>query len=64
MGMRLLKAFARSALLVAFFFIGVMSVHLIAAAGFVLGGPVLALAIYLFFIAVFLAGLMVASDIY
>ncbi len=61
--MRFLKTFARSAALVIWFFIGVMAVHFIAAAGFALGGPLLALAVYLFFIAVFLGGLMVAADV-
>ena len=61
--MRFLKVFARSAALVIWFFIGIMAVHFIAAAGFALGGPLLALAIYLFFIAVFLGGLMVAADV-
>jgi|694.fasta_scaffold114174_5 hypothetical protein len=61
--MRFLKAFARSAVLVIWFFIGVMAVHFIAAAGFALGGPLLALAVYLFFIAAFLAGLMVAAGV-
>jgi hypothetical protein len=63
MGVRFLKAFIRSAALVIWFFIGVMAVHFIAAAGFALGGPLLALSIYLFFIAVFLGGLMVAADV-
>jgi hypothetical protein len=61
--MRFLRAFIRSAALVIWFFIGVMAVHFIAAAGFALGGPLLALAVYLFFIAVFLGGLMVAADV-
>ncbi len=61
--MRFLKAFIRSAALVIWFLIGIMAVHFIAAAGFALGGPLLAFAIYLFFIAVFLGGLMVAADV-
>lgn len=58
-----LKAFACSAGLVVCFFAGVMAVHLIAAAGFVVGGPLLALAVYLFFTAVFLGALMVAAGV-
>ncbi len=61
--MRFLRAFIRSAALVIWFFIVIMAVHFIAAAGFALGGPLLALAIYLFFIVVFLGGLMVAADV-
>lgn len=59
--MRFAKAFARSTALVACFCCGIMAVHLTAAAGFSIGGPVLALAIYLFFVSVFMAGLMVAA---
>lgn len=59
--MRFTKALARSIAMVACFCCGIMAVHLTAAAGFAVGGPVLALAVYLFFVSVFIAGLMVAA---
>jgi hypothetical protein len=54
-------AVLRSALLIVWFFFCIMTVHLIAAAGLALGGPVLAYAIYVFFVTVFIAGVMVAA---
>jgi len=60
LGLGLLSV-VRSSFLIVWFVLCIMTVHLIAAAGLALGGPALAYAIYVFFVTIFIAGIMVAA---
>ena len=56
-----LLSMLRSSLLVVWFMLCIMTVHFVSAAGLALGGPVLAYAVYAFFVTIFIAGIMVAA---